>query len=57
MGFFAMSDLAGNDVGLLVRRHFGRQDPDSPFFGRRYPDLLDKVTAPLPLHHVVLRYW
>ena len=44
MGLFAMSDLAGTDIGLLVRSQFGCTDSASPFGnGRRYPALLDVI--------------
>jgi len=37
MGFFQMSDLAGNDIGFSVRKEMGREEGMSG----RYPSLLD----------------
>ena len=41
MGFFAMSDLAGNDIGHRIREQFGRTGP----FRGRYPGVLDVIPA------------
>ena len=43
MGFFAMSDLAGTDVGLLVRKEKPPALHTPP--GRRYPAILDTVPS------------
>lgn len=39
MGFFAMCDLAGNDIGYSIRQDWGRTGP----FSGRYPGVLDVV--------------